>query len=179
MAKVSSNDESQVIALLKGALGDVDTKQTLGKIATDTPAFGSFEWMLTILAIEIDLRVDIPEPLSDNRKLTLQQFAAKVAALPKVASKTFTLDSLVLLAQALLTLDVEGAEEPKKTTRKATAKKAAKKKAAKKIAEEAVAKTTRGTTRRGKAPEKAAKKTAEKVTKKVAKKTTKKARKSR
>jgi hypothetical protein len=159
MAKVSSSDESQVIALLKGAFGDFDPKQTLGKIFDVTPAFGRFEWMLTILAIEIDLHVDIPERLAHNRKLTVKQFVAKVAQLPKLTSKTNTLDCLVLLAQALLTLDAEVEDEPKaargtKSTK--TTKKTAKKKVAKKaVAKQTVAKQT------------VAKKAAKKATKKT------------
>jgi hypothetical protein len=130
MANENAQDTAQVIALLRAALGNIDTNQPLKRLFEKAPQCGPFEWMLTILAIEIDLRVDVPEKLADNRKLTAAQFAKKVCSLPKVTSGTYTLDCLGLVAQALLLLEPEIAEEkPQKKRAPATRKKAPAKKA--------------------------------------------------
>jgi len=126
MAKPLATEIDRVNALLKGAFGDFTPKQTLGSIFKKAPAFGRFEWMLTILAIEIDLRVDIPERTSDNHRLSVEDFVTRVAKLPKVESKTYTLDSLVLLAQALLTLESDEAPSTPKANKPSESKAATK-----------------------------------------------------
>lgn len=116
MANANTRDTAQVIALLRAALGAIDPKQPLKRLFEKAPQCGPFEWMLTILAIEIDLRVDVPEALADNRKITAEQFAIKVSQLPKITSSTYTLDCLGLVAQALLLIESEMLEE--KSTKK-------------------------------------------------------------
>jgi len=123
MANDTVRDASQVLALLRASLGDIDPKKSLKRLFEDAPQCGPFEWMLTILAIEIDLRVDVPEKLADNRKQTAAQFADKVSRLRKVASSTYTLDCLGLVAQALLLLEPEVEESPAKTKRSTTQRK--------------------------------------------------------
>jgi hypothetical protein len=123
MANDTARDTSQVLALLRASLGDIDPKKSLKRLFEDAPQCGPFEWMLTILAIEIDLRVDVPEKLSDNRKQTAAQFADKVSRLPKVASSTYTLDCLGLVAQALLLLEPVAEDEPARTKRAKTQRK--------------------------------------------------------
>jgi hypothetical protein len=107
MAKPNDTDHQQVLHLLRAALGDIDPKQPLHKLFAKAPQCGPFEWMLSILAMEIDLRVDIPEKLADDRKLTAETFATRVAALPKINFPTYTLDCLALVAQALLSIEYE------------------------------------------------------------------------
>jgi hypothetical protein len=136
MAKANAQDIEQVTTLLRASLGRFDPTVPLSHSFAEAPNCGPFEWMLTILSIEIDLKVEIPEKLSDNRKLNGADWAAKVAALPKVNSKTYTLDCLSLVAQALLlleTVEIEPAKaSPAKKVRakKSPAKKAPAKKAA-------------------------------------------------
>ncbi|MGC4070731.1 MAG: hypothetical protein QM784_39875 [Polyangiaceae bacterium] len=113
MANPNDTDLQKVLHLLRAALGDIDPKQPLHKLFASAPQCGPFEWMLSILAMEIDLRVDIPEKLADDRKLTAEAFAKRVAALPKIDFPTYTLDCLALVAQALLSLE---SENPSRTS---------------------------------------------------------------
>jgi hypothetical protein len=123
MAKTNDTDLQKVLHLLRAALGDINPKQPLHKLFAKAPQCGPFEWMLSILAMEIDLRVNIPEKLADNRDLTAEAFAAKVAALPKIDFPTYTLDCLALVAQALLSLE---SEDPSTTARLAGSRRRAK-----------------------------------------------------
>jgi hypothetical protein len=61
-----------------------------------------FDWMLFIMSLEIDLKVQVPERLVKPSKLTLIQFAKAVTALPRVKSEEHTLETLQFLAGALL-----------------------------------------------------------------------------
>jgi hypothetical protein len=110
MAKKSSPDQEKALSLLRAALGDIDEKRPLSELIAKVPDFGSFEWMLTIIGLEIDLRVDIPESLADGLERTAADFARRVAELPKIDSPAYTLECLGLVAQALLNLDL--APEP-------------------------------------------------------------------
>jgi hypothetical protein len=122
MANSAAQDRENALTLLRAALGDFDTKKPLNKILPHLPDFGKFEWMLTIIALEIELRVDIPEALSDRLSLSADRFCARVSALPKVDSPAYTLECLGLVAQALLSLEL--APEPlEKGKRKATLRK--------------------------------------------------------
>lgn len=109
---VPTQPNDRVLALLRASLGDLNPKESLKRLFEKAPQCGPFEWMLTILAIEIDLRVDIPEKLADDRKVTAAQFAEKVCRLPQVSGETYTLDCLGLVAQALLHLETDTAEPP-------------------------------------------------------------------
>ncbi len=106
MAKPPSADYEKSLGLLAAALGSFNPKQPLAKILKRVPDFGKFEWMLTIIGLEIDLRVDIPESLADGLERTPEDFSQLVAKLPKVDSPGYTLECLGLVAQALLSLDV-------------------------------------------------------------------------
>jgi hypothetical protein len=123
MAKFTARDYEKTIALLRASLGDINLKEPLKRLFEKAPQCGPFEWMLAILAIEIDLRVDVPEELADARQLTAEQFAKKVVQLPRLSSDTYTLDCLGLVAQALLHLEPESSESTT-TKRKASRAKA-------------------------------------------------------
>jgi len=105
MTKPRSEDYAAALALLRAAFGECNPKQPLRKLFELQPNFGKFEWMLTIIGLEIDLRLDIPESLADNLKLTVDEFCHRVAALPKVDAPGYTLECLSLVAQALLCLE--------------------------------------------------------------------------
>lgn len=105
MTQLPSTDYEKSLALLEAALGSFDPKQPLAKLIKRVPDFGAFEWMLTIIGLEIDLRIDIPESLTDNLERTAEDFARRVSRLPKIDSAGYTLECLGLLAQALLSLD--------------------------------------------------------------------------
>jgi len=113
MAPSRPSEYEKSLALLEAALGSFDRRKPLGKLMQRVPDFGAFEWMLTIIGLEIDLRVDIPESLADALDSTADDFAKRVSSLPKIDSPSYTLECLGLLAQALLSLDV--GSEPEKT----------------------------------------------------------------
>lgn len=116
MPKPTSADYDKALRLLKAAVGDFEPRDSLKRIISLSKDFGAFEWMLTIIGLEIDLRVDIPESLSDDHTRSASDFCKLVAKLPKVDSPGYTLECLGLVAQALLSLDlpVEGESLPKK-----------------------------------------------------------------
>lgn len=124
-----SPDYEKALTLLQAALGDFNPKQPLKRVIADVPDFGAFEWMLTILGLEIDLRVDIPEALADNQARSADEFCKRLAKLPKVDSPGYTLECLGLVAQALLSLEV-GSEANSDSKIERGANRAAKKKAA-------------------------------------------------
>jgi hypothetical protein len=124
MAKSASQDYEKALALLRTALGDFDPNKPLSKVIAQLPDFGKFEWMLTIIGLEIDLRVDIPEALADDFDRTAKTFAKLVVGLPKVDSPGYTLECLGLVAQALLSLDLS-TEPTERRTRKQPSHKAA------------------------------------------------------
>lgn len=106
MAKATSPDYDRAQALMRAALGTFDSKKSLSKVLAQVPDFGRFEWMLTIIGLEIDLRIDIPEALADDHSCSVNDFCKAVAKLPKVDSAGYTLECLGLVAQALLSLDL-------------------------------------------------------------------------
>jgi hypothetical protein len=114
MAKSASPDIDRALALLHAALGEFNPKHTLKRILSQVPDFGSFEWMLTIIGLEIDLRVDIPEPTADDHNQTAADFCRAVASLPRIDSDGYTLECLGLVAQALLSLEITGEGETAK-----------------------------------------------------------------
>jgi len=61
-----------------------------------------FDWLLLIMSLEIDLKVHVPTRLIHPKRLTVAQFAAAIAALPRVDSEAHTLETLQFLAAALL-----------------------------------------------------------------------------
>ncbi len=105
MTKTPAEDREKLLSLLRAAVGDFDLNKPLSKLISQVPDFGRFEWMLTVIGIEIDLRVDIPESIADDLKQTANKFCSRVLRLPKVDSPGYTLECLGLVAQALLSLD--------------------------------------------------------------------------
>lgn len=124
MSRSPSPDYEKALTLLKAALGDFNPKQPLKRIIAGVPDFGAFEWMLTILGLEIDLRVDIPEALADKRGLSADEFCKRLAKLPKVDSPGYTLECLGLVAQALLSLEVGSDASGERSAKGAAQKKA-------------------------------------------------------
>jgi hypothetical protein len=61
-----------------------------------------FDWLLLIMSLEIDLKVHVPTRLIHPKRLTVAQFAAAIAVLPRVDSEAHTLETLQFLAAALL-----------------------------------------------------------------------------
>ena len=61
-----------------------------------------FDWLLLIMSLEIDLKLHVPTRLIHPKRLTVAQFAAAIAALPRVDSEAHTLETLQFLAAALL-----------------------------------------------------------------------------
>jgi len=57
-------------------------------------------WLLMILAIEIDLQVDIPDRLADGRGISLDRFVDRVLALPTKNDPFWTFSRLEGLAGA-------------------------------------------------------------------------------
>jgi hypothetical protein len=115
MTRPTLQDREKALALLRAALGDFNPNQPLDKIIARLPEFGKFEWMLTIVGLEIDLRVDIPEAVADDLKRTARSFCGIVAGLPKVDSSGYTLECLGLVAQALLSLELPIEPTPRRS----------------------------------------------------------------
>lgn len=121
MPKTKTANQDKALQLLKAALGDFDPKRSLHQIISKTKDFGTFEWMLTIIGLEIDLRVDIPESLADDHSRSANEFCKLVAKLPPIDSPGYTLECLGMVAQALLSLDLPvGADGGAKTKRSTT-----------------------------------------------------------
>ncbi|HEY5960985.1 MAG TPA: hypothetical protein VIV60_30725 [Polyangiaceae bacterium] len=121
MAKSNPPEYDRALSLLHAALGEFNPNQPLKQLLPHVPDFGSFEWMLTIIGLEIDLRVDIPERIADDHSRTAAAFCRTVASLPKIDTPGYTLECLGMVAQALLTLDVssEGKSSYERQTRRA------------------------------------------------------------
>jgi hypothetical protein len=117
MPRTPSADHEKALQLLKAALGEFEPNRSLKRIISSNKEFGNFEWMLTIIGLEIDLRVDIPESLSDHHDQSANEFCKLVAKLPKVDAPGYTLECLGLVAQALLSLDLP--TEPERPAKKA------------------------------------------------------------
>jgi hypothetical protein len=90
------------MTILRAAAGAVTPSTKLTTLFQCNPDFGKLEWMIAVLAIEIELGVEIPESIADDHRQTVSRFAARVTALPRIDSPEYTLDRLSLLAQALL-----------------------------------------------------------------------------
>ncbi|HMA96240.1 MAG TPA: hypothetical protein VKP30_26315 [Polyangiaceae bacterium] len=129
MTRSPSPDYEKALILLKAALGEFKPGQPLKRILSNVPDFGPFEWMLTILGLEIDLRVDIPESLADNQSRSASEFCTRVAKLPKVDSPGYTLECLGMVAQALLSLEL-GSDPGAQRSAKGAARKKASRRAA-------------------------------------------------
>jgi len=96
-----------VLELIRAAAGAVTPSTTTRALLEHNPDFGTFEWMVTILAIEIELRVEIDEKLARPSRVPLSKFAEQVAAQPRITDPAFTIDRLNLLVEACLASDAE------------------------------------------------------------------------
>ena len=96
------DDATKVTRLLGACYGTAPTNTTLGSLRRRNPHLDRFDWLLLVIAIEIDLKVRLAPRLIEADRLTIAKFAKAVAVLPKVSTATHTLDMLTLLAQALL-----------------------------------------------------------------------------
>ena len=101
----TSKDVSYVVELLRSRYGAVPSSLPLGQLRRSSPQLDRFDWSLLILATEIDLKIRIPRRLADANRMTIAQFAAEIAALPKVSEVNHTLELVTLLAQALLSTE--------------------------------------------------------------------------
>lgn len=100
-------DRDRVLELIRAAAGAVTPSTTTRALLEHNPDFGTFEWMVTILAIEIELRVEIDEKLARPSRVPLSKFAEQVAAQPRITDPAFTIDRLNLLVEACLASDAE------------------------------------------------------------------------
>ncbi len=101
-AKVS-NDASIVVQVLSARYGSVSRNTKLSSLRRQNPQLDRFDWLLLVIAIEIDLKVHLPSRLIEAEGMTVSEFARAIAALRKVSSRAHTLDTVTLLAQALMT----------------------------------------------------------------------------
>ncbi len=112
MSAAVSESSRHVFELLRSVNPDFGPQTTLRQLRAKAPDVTGFDWMLIILALEIDLCVEIPPQLADDPRLTVERFAARIAALPRVRDASFTLDRLTLLSEALFAADTEQPAPP-------------------------------------------------------------------
>ena len=98
----NQDDASVVIHMISSRYGAAPPNTLLGSLRRSNPQLDRFDWMLLIVGIEIDLKVRLPSRLIEADRKSIAQFAHAIATLPKVTSSSHTLDTLALLAQALL-----------------------------------------------------------------------------
>ena len=97
-----SDDESHVLQLLQARYGSARPHTRLRTLLKRNPQLDPLDWSLLVMSIEIDARVSLSRNLLDPNRWTVAQFARSVAALPKVASVTHTIELLTLLSEELL-----------------------------------------------------------------------------
>jgi hypothetical protein len=108
------------------------TETKLADLLQEPDGLGDLDWVLVVLSLEIDLRVNVPEKLAESHKLTIGEFAAKVAALPEQDDPYWTLNRLSTLTDAILCChcdddeDEEDEAPPKQAGKPAKAAKPAK-----------------------------------------------------
>lgn len=64
-------------------------------------------WLLIILSIEVELKVDIPDSLADGADISVSEFIARVVALPRVTNPFWTFDRFSVLERAFQAADEE------------------------------------------------------------------------
>jgi len=102
MQRTASADARRIVHLIKAAGGPEDPKAPLASLFLSPCRLDQLDWLLLVVAIEIDARVEIPASLIRARAMSIEHFANRVAALPKIARETHTLEMLSLVSQALL-----------------------------------------------------------------------------
>ena len=110
--------------MLSAHYGAAPPNTTLGALRRRNPQLDRFDWLLLVIAIEIDLKVRLPARLIEAERKTLGEFAGTIASLPKVDSADHTLEMLTLLSQALTDLPLvgHGPNLPSKTRRRPPAR---------------------------------------------------------
>jgi hypothetical protein len=98
-----SSDEAHVLRLIEARYGNVLPSTKLRTLLQRNPQLDPLDWSLLILSIEIELRVNMTPSLLNIGSRSVGTFARTVASLPKVQSRTHTLDLLTLLVDELLT----------------------------------------------------------------------------
>jgi len=88
--------------MLGRVFGSAPASTEIQALRRRNPGLDRFDWLLFIMSLEIDLKVRIPQRLVEPRAQSVAQFANAIAALRKVTSEDHTLDTLRLLASALL-----------------------------------------------------------------------------
>jgi hypothetical protein len=101
-AAARANDASYILKLLSDRYGSSTSRISLGTLRQRNSQLDRFDWALLIVAIEIDLRVRIPRRMVNSDRMTIGQFASRIASLPKVHASNHTLELINLLARALL-----------------------------------------------------------------------------
>lgn len=98
-----SSDEAHVLRLIEARYGNVLPQTKLRTLLQRNPQLDPLDWSLLILSIEIELRVNMTPSLLNIGSRSVGSFARTAASLPKVQSRTHTLDLLTLLVDELLT----------------------------------------------------------------------------
>ncbi len=106
MAERPKSRETRVVQLVQSALeGQVDPASPLSALRAARPDFSGLDWAVLLLALEVELRIEIPERMGQAKRLSLRDFAKRVAALSPVERVSFTFERLQLLTEALLAVD--------------------------------------------------------------------------
>lgn len=119
----SMNDETWLRHMIASAasIAGNDEPTDATNLGDALDGLGDLEWLLVVLSIETELKVDVPDTLASDRRLSVGAFVARVKALPRVDDPLWNLGRFGMLTTALLEH-----EEPAKRPR---AKRAAKAKA--------------------------------------------------
>ena len=100
--KVVVERAAKVVRQLGGLYGNPPKTARIDTLCRSSSKLDEFDWLLLIMSLEIDLKVHVPTRLIHPKRLTVAQFAAAIAALPRVDSEAHTLETLQFLAAALL-----------------------------------------------------------------------------
>ena len=146
MQRTASADARRIVHLIKASGGPDDPKAPLSALFLSPCCLDQLDWLLLVVAIEIDTRVEIPGSLIRARSMSIEHFANRVAALPKIARETHTLEMLSLVSQALLgSSDMDQLAALKQSTTQAAASKARAAHRLNKLSAKRTSKETRGT----------------------------------
>ena len=126
---------------LKSLIGAVAAATDLAQFSGSMPlgryvdAVNELNWVLMILTIETELKLDVPDKLAAARRISVDDFVERVLALPKVEDPFWNLNRMTTMAAAF----AEGRAAAKKAPAKKSAarKSSAKQPAAKKSAAKA------------------------------------------
>lgn len=111
-----AGDEAHVLRLIEARYGTALPQTKLRSLLQRNPQLDHLDWSLLLIAIEIDLRVNMEPALLDVGRWTVGKFARAVASLPKVRSVTHTVDLITLLADELLRTPSDPVENQDRST---------------------------------------------------------------